>query len=154
MLRLRHAESRYACAVLSDASGWPENTGPRTFKLGMLVCWCGEVVCAHFVRWSPPSLACKMQPNVAPLNVLCTSQGQGIVVGCLQSMLVRALRCPGRIESHIPSSMCKPQFLPRGTHQICSSTAYYPATDATGLVTGAAKEAGAQQGCAWKEPQQ
>ncbi|CAE7432755.1 Disp1 [Symbiodinium microadriaticum] len=30
---------------------------------------------------------------------------------------------------------------PPGTHQICSSSAYFPATDATGLVTGAAKEA-------------
>ena len=30
---------------------------------------------------------------------------------------------------------------PPGTHQICSSSAYYPATDATGFVTGAEKEA-------------
>eukprot|EP00439_Symbiodinium_sp_Y106_P036691 s1266_g4.t1 len=35
----------------------------------------------------------------------------------------------------------------RGTHQICSSTAYYPATDATGLVTGTAKEAILEKMC-------
>lgn len=65
--------------------------------------------------------------NMVLFNMLEQSMYQTITAGCSTNMTCG--------------------WSPPGTHQICSSTAYYPATDATGLVTGAAKEAILEKMC-------